>query len=164
MKKYKIKVVSFILAGSLLLASCSSSTVIRSNPEGARVFIDGQSVGVTPYKHSDTKIVGSVTDVQILKDGYEPFNTTISRNEKADVGAIVGGLFLLFPFLWTMGYNPSHSYELVPAGKTLNVSNGEYVRTKVDKSEELKKLKGLLDDKILTIEEYEKEKKKILDN
>jgi hypothetical protein len=39
-------------------------------------------------------------------------NSALSRNERADVGAIIGGIFLLFPFLWTMKYNPVHTYEL----------------------------------------------------
>src|SRR5207237_1115299 len=47
------------------LAACSSSTVIRSNPPGARVFVDGQYVGQTPVVMSDTKIVGSTTSVRL---------------------------------------------------------------------------------------------------
>jgi hypothetical protein len=40
------------------------------------------------------------------------------KDEEVDAGAIVGGLFLLFPFIWTMQYKPTHTYELTP-------SNGE---------------------------------------
>ena len=47
-------------------------------------------------------------------DGYEDFNTLLKRNEEANVGAIIGGIFLLFPFLWTMDYKASHTYELIP--------------------------------------------------
>jgi hypothetical protein len=38
----------------------------------------------------------------------------LARNERVDAGAIVGGLFFWIPFLWTMQYNPSHTYEMVP--------------------------------------------------
>jgi hypothetical protein len=48
------------------------------------------------------------------KEGYEPLNTIFSRNEEVDPGAIVGGVFFLFPFLWTMKYKPTHNYELMP--------------------------------------------------
>lgn len=55
--------------------------------------------GVTPLTYSDTKIVGSVTTLRLEKEGYETFNTLLSRNERVDVGAIIGGLFVLVPFL-----------------------------------------------------------------
>ena len=51
----------------------------------------------------------------VLKlNGYEDCHILLVRNERADVGAIVGGCFFWVPFLWTMQYNPSHTYELVP--------------------------------------------------
>jgi hypothetical protein len=97
------------------VCACTSSTVIRSNPPGARVFIDGSPVGVTPYVMSDTKIVGSTTQVRIEAPGFQPYSTAISRNEQFDVVACIGGVFLLVPFLWIMGYKPDHMYELQPA-------------------------------------------------
>lgn len=60
--------------------------------------MNGESVGTTPYQHSDTKIVGSSTNIRLEKEGYENYNAVISRNEKADVGAIIGGVFTLVPF------------------------------------------------------------------
>lgn len=78
--------------------------------------MNGEYKGVTPYHYSDTKIVGSTNQVRLEKEGYETFNASFSRDEKADVGAIIGGIFFLFPFLWTMKYNPTHIYELRPNG------------------------------------------------
>ncbi len=88
--------------------------MIQSEPNGAKVYLNGGTVGKTPYTMRDTKIIGSCTAVRIEKDGYETFNTAICRNEKADVGAIICGFFVLVPFLWTMKYKPTHSYELTP--------------------------------------------------
>ena len=105
-----------MLAGAILFASCSSSTLIQSSPSGAKVYLNGEYAGVTPYTHTDTKIVGSSTQVRLEKEGYETLNTAFSRNEDADVGAIIGGIFFLFPFLWTMKYKPVRTYELVPSG------------------------------------------------
>ncbi len=87
--------------------------MIESKPPGAKVYLNGMSVGKTPYRHSDTKIVGSSTSVKLELEGYETLNTSFSRDEAADVGAIIGGLFVLVPFLWTMKYEPVHFYELV---------------------------------------------------
>jgi len=159
---------SILLSGTILLASCSSMTMIQSYPSDAKVYIDGQAVGKTPYIYSDTKIVGSTTGIKIMKDGYKPLNTYICRNEKGDVGAIVGGLFFWVPFLWTMKYQPEHNYELVAeSDQILPIVPGQqyqqYNTSGVQsKTERLRDLKLLLDEKVLTQEEYTKEKKKVL--
>lgn len=115
-KSIFMKVAAVLLAATVLFASCSSATLIQSNPSGAKLYMNGEYMGVTPYTYSDTKIVGSSTEVRLEKDGYEPMYTFLSRDERVDVGAIVGGVFFLFPFLWTMKYNPTHTYELRPMG------------------------------------------------
>jgi len=48
--------------------------------------------------------------------GYEVTNAVIFRNEEFDVGACIGGVFLLVPFLWIMGYRPVHMLEMRPLG------------------------------------------------
>jgi hypothetical protein len=116
-KKIVLKATALILAGAFLLSGCASTTIINSAPNGAKVYIDGEPVGNTPYTYTDTKIVGSTTPVRLVKDGYEDYNTLLKRNEEANVGAIIGGIFLLFPFLWTMDYKASHTYELTPVNK-----------------------------------------------
>ena len=143
--------------------------------------MNGQYKGTTPYQHSDTRIVGSVTDLRFEKDGFEPFQAPLIRNERADAGAIVGGVFLLFPFLWTMGYDPDHTYELRPLSAidpaipappssmstpVYGVPNAPAAQTTASPSkvDRLREIKKLYDEKILTEKEYEAEKKKILDS
>lgn len=113
-KSIFMKTAAMLLAIAVLFSSCSSTTLIQSIPSGAKVYMNGEYKGVTPLTYSDTKIVGSVTHVTLEKEGYEPLQTFLARNESADVGAIIGGIFFLFPFLWTMKYNPTHTYELRP--------------------------------------------------
>lgn len=93
---------------------CASSTVIQSQPPGARVLINGAAVGSTPYTMTDSKIVGSTTPIRLEYPGYQPLDTTISRNEELDVLALIGGICLLVPFLWLMKYQPAHTYQLQP--------------------------------------------------
>lgn len=147
-----VRIVSLVLTLSILLSSCASSTMIYSGPEDAKIYIDGEPVGKTPYLHTDTKIIGSTTTVKLEKEGYQPFYTTFSRNEQADAGAIIGGLFVWIPFLWTMKYKPTRTYEMIPlsAGSTV-------------KAEKLRELQTLLDDKLITKEEYEMKRAKILE-
>ena len=98
--------------------------------------------------------------------GTRTLDTAISRNEEVDAGAIIGGLFVWIPFLWVMKYKPIHAYELVPSlvSPQNNITPGNKIETIIIKSkaDRLRELKQLFDDKILTQEEYEKEKAKIL--
>lgn len=165
-----MKLVAFNLAVLVLFAGCASSTVIRSTPDGAKLYLNDEYVGKTPYNHEDTKIVGTRTSVRIEKEGYETLYTNFARNEEADVGAIVGGFLFLFPFLWFMGYKPSHLYELVPLGISTNSTSGYEKEISESDSltkkqyDQLIKLKELLDKGIITQEEFNKEKSEILDN
>jgi hypothetical protein len=103
-----------LLVGALAatLAACSSTTMINSNVPGAKVYLDGELVGTAPYAMSDMKIVGSTTQVRLEAPGYAPVTGVIRRNEEFSVGACIGGIFLLVPFLWIMEYKPVHTFEL----------------------------------------------------
>lgn len=167
MKKHILikEIISLFLAGSIFLASCSSTTVIESNPSGAKVYLNGNPVGTTPYIYRDSKIVGTTTAVKLEKEGCDPLNTTFSRDEEIDVGAIIGGLLVLVPFLWTMKYKPTHAYELNQNSKNAQsilsiISQENHLKSK---AERLVELKQLLDEKIITKSEYEKEKVKVLE-
>ena len=107
-----LKAVALLLVISILFASCASTTIIQSEPSGAKLYLNGESVGETPYTLTDTRIIGSTNTVLLTMDGYEDFLGSFSRDEEVDVGAIIGGIFFLFPFLWTMKYKPFHTYEL----------------------------------------------------
>lgn len=163
---FPVKMVALLLAGSVVLASCSSTTTIQSSPTGAKLYLNGEPVGKTPYTHTDTKIVGSSTSVKLEKEGYEPLTASFSRNEEVDVGAIIGGMFVFFPFLWTMKYKPTHTYELTPLVGTQQEPAVITPKTNsplISKAVQLRELKGLLDDNVITHAEYEAEKKKILE-
>lgn len=159
-----MRYVAFNLAILVLIAGCASSTVIRTVPEGAKLYLNDEYVGETPYNHEDTKIVGSRTSVRIEKSGYETLHTSITRNEEVNVGAIIGGIFFLFPFLWTMNYKATHQYELEPRNnrESPELSGDEKAITD-SQYNQLMKLKKLLDEGIITQEEFEKRKAEILD-
>ncbi|MGM0934624.1 MAG: PEGA domain-containing protein [Bacteroidota bacterium] len=103
-----------ILSTVLLFSSCASSTIIDSSPSNATIYVNGEKVGNTPYKHKDTKIVGSINQVRLEKEGYKTYNTTFSKNEEIAVGPLIGGLFVLVPYLWIMKYKNARVYDLIP--------------------------------------------------
>ncbi len=159
------KIISFSMAVVIFLASCSSSTLIVSNPPNAKLYLNGEMVGQTPYRHTDSKIVGSTTDIRIEKEGYKALLTDITKNEEANIGAIIGGLFVWVPFLWILKYKPSHTFNLQPlTTETETHPNTTKLENSSSKAIKLRELKQLLDEKIITVEEFEREKTKILDS
>lgn len=165
-KKVSIKFIAILLTASILLNSCSSATMIQSSPSGARLNVDGEMVGTTPYYHSDTKIMGSYTRVRLDMDGYEPLTTSFSKDEQADIGAIIGGFFVFVPFLWSMKYKPARVFTLTPIegpqSEGTPVLGKQEVTT--SKADQLRELKKLFDENVLSLEEYEHEKAKILES
>ena len=143
----------------VLLTACSSTTVINSQPTGAKLYMDGSYKGQTPYTYSDTKIVGSTTQIRLSLDGYSDFYGSLTRSEQLDVGALIGGIFVWIPFLWIMDYNPDHTYILIPAGSTPN--SPEPV---TDLQTKLENLKKMHDNGTLTDDEYQMLRKKAIDN
>lgn len=164
--------VSILMAATILLTSCASHTTIRSVPSGANLYLDSEPVGKTPYRHSDTKIVGSTIHVRLEKEGYEPLITTFSKNEEVHVGAVIGGLFFFFPYLWIMKYKHSRIYELQPSSEysppDLDFSQPEFItdpreKPAQTKADRLRELKQWFEEGLITEEEYKAEKKKILE-
>ena len=104
------KFISSIVLGSMMV-SCASTTTINVSDKDARIFVDGEYKGRGTVTHTDQKIVGSTTHVDIKKEGCKPQSYAFSRNDELDVGACIGGVFLLFPFLWIMKYKPARTFE-----------------------------------------------------
>lgn len=164
-----LKFTLIVIVFGILMTSCGSTTLIRSIPEGAKIYVDGEPVGVTPYEHYDTKIVGSNTQIRLIMDGYEDINTRITRDEEVDVGALIGGILLPpIPLLWVMKYKPQHTFEMVPYQENIEevteateevISGSGISPTKASK---LVTIKELQDRGILSQEEFDAEKKKIL--
>lgn len=162
-KTITTKSIALFLAAAILFSSCASTTIIRSEPSGAKVYLNGEYRGKTPYSYTDTKIIGSSTSVKLTKEGYEPLFESFSRNEEADVGAIIAGILVWVPFLWTMKYKPYHAYELVPYKENYQtITQIDEKQDSDSKIQKLRDLKQLLDEKVITKEEFQKEKSKIL--
>lgn len=164
-----MKKISFILAVlfafTIILSGCSSATLIKSEPTGAKVYLNDNYVGNTPYKMQDSKISFARTSVRLEREGYKTLETYITKDEDVNVGAIVGGIILWFPFLWTMSYLPEHIYELKSENEDENYyfkENNQEQNIQSYKYQQLVDLKKLLDEGIITQEEFEREKQKVL--
>lgn len=64
-----------------LTTACANQAVFISDPPGARVMVDGETVGVTPCAFDYHTTSGDTYQVVIEKNGFEP----VQHNVKADV-------------------------------------------------------------------------------
>ena len=101
----------YVFTSMFLFISCASTTNIKSRPDGAEVYIDNIKVGVTPLTYSDTAIAGTTKALKLKKEGYTPLDTVIRKSE-FQVGPCIGGFFVLFPFIWILGYPENYDFEL----------------------------------------------------
>jgi hypothetical protein len=160
---------AFPLALVLGVISCSSSTVIDSHPQGAKVFVDGSYLGFTPYTYSDTKVVGSRTSLKLSLDGYRDFYTAIHRDQQLNVGALIGGFFLIVPWAWMMDYRSGYTFELTKATAADEVANQEYNPNSpslvpLSLERKLLQLKKMYDDSLINRSEYDKLRQRAIDS
>ncbi len=95
------------------LGACSSGTNIRVSDPDARIYVNGEYVGTGKAYYSDRKLMFTKREVTLRKDGCEAQRYTFRRNERPDLGAIVGAYYLAVPVLWVAQYKGHHSYEFV---------------------------------------------------
>lgn len=102
---------NYLLVLIVAITGCSSTTVIESSDPESRIYVNGEYLGTGQAVYSDQKVAFSKNRVEIRKDGCAPERHSFRRSEEADPGAIIGGLFLTFPFLWVTEYKPHRAYE-----------------------------------------------------
>ena len=105
------KKVIVLLTAFLFLFGCSSTTIIKSSPPGAKLYLDGNYKGVTPCTHSDKALMGMSKIVLMKKEGYKGF-TGIIKKEEAQLGPIIAGFFIIVPWLWALGYPDEYTFEM----------------------------------------------------
>lgn len=101
----------FAILSLLFISACSSSTLIRVSDPDARIYVNGEYIGVGEGTYTDKKVAFSNNEITIKKPGCDPVSHSFRRNEKPDGGAIVGGILVAIPFLWVTEYKKEHNYE-----------------------------------------------------
>jgi hypothetical protein len=105
-------------------AGCASSTVLQTQPPGARVSINGIPMGTTPYTLTDTNIVTTTTHLLFEYPGYQPLDTLISRDEEVDPAPLIVGIIVWPLLLWVLKYHPSQLFVLQPGNGAPPAPNG----------------------------------------
>jgi hypothetical protein len=94
-----------------LLFGCASTTLIKSNPPGAELQMDGRPLGETPYFYTDKAVAGTTKTVTLKKEGYKEYYGYIKR-EKLCVPVLIGGIFLIVPLVWVLEYPSQYNFEM----------------------------------------------------
>ena len=102
-----------LLASLAALSACSSGTSIHVSDADARIYVNGEYVGTGNGYYSDRKLMFTKREVTLRKDGCEAQSYSFRRNERPDLGAIVGAYYLAVPVLWVAQYKGEHKYEFV---------------------------------------------------
>ncbi len=100
-----------ILATAALLSACSSGTTIRVSDPDARIYVNGEYVGTGKGHYSDRKPAFTRQEVTVRRQGCAEESYSFRRNERPDIGAIVGAYYLTVPILWLTQYKNHHAYE-----------------------------------------------------
>jgi len=99
-----------LMTAFLFLFGCAT-TIIKSKPSGAEVYIDKKLVGKTPYTFSSTAPAASKWMVTLKMEGYNDDIGQIKKNHP-DWGAIILGCFFLWPLLWWADFPPEYNFEM----------------------------------------------------
>ncbi len=160
-----------MILGSILFVSCSSYTVITSEPQDANVYADNNYIGKTPVIYKDYKPALSSTPIRIEKEGYQTTYTYIQKDGSLNTGSLIGGFFFMPAWIWILGYPPQYHFILQP-GDSVQIqtpqSNLPYTIPDPStlgnkKAKALQELDDLHNQGLLSDEEYEAKKKQILE-
>ena len=100
-----------VLAALAMLTACSSGTHIRVSDSGTRIYVNGEYVGTGDAYYRDRKPAFTKQEVTLRKEGCAAETHSLRRNERPDLGAIVGAYYLALPILWITQYKQKHAYE-----------------------------------------------------
>ena len=114
---YRVVASMVLVTFTTYLASCSffvsgqQIISVSSDPDNAKVVINGNFAGATPLQYSIDRKQESM--ISISKEGYRAANRSTSRKlSTTGILDIIGGCFLLLPFL---GLISSGAWEQEPS-------------------------------------------------
>lgn len=170
---YQFRILWYILIYSYLGSLCSCATLfssprqqvyIQSTPQGARIIIDGEFKGLTPahtmVDREFSAVMEGKKEIQLEYPGYQKTGYWLDATINP-----ISFINLTNVLFWAIDaatgsiakYSGSNMYNLVPYQQPNTPAN-----QKESKYDRLIKLKKLQEEGILTPEEYQKEKYKIL--
>lgn len=106
-----MKLIAWSLVVCLFMSGCSSSTSIRVSDPDARIYVNGEYLGMGRAVYTDRKPAFTRQEVTLRKQGCAEERYSFRRNERPDLGALVGAFLLAVPILWITQYKARRAYE-----------------------------------------------------
>jgi len=169
MKLFLIRTAILFVSAFVVLCTTGCATIVKgttqeipvsSDPTGARVSVDGATAGTTPTTVTLSRKSNHM--VTIEKEGFQSESVAITKSMSAAVaGNIIAGGFVGWGVDAVSGaqynLNPSTvNIRLQPTADSRAGTNGNGGAATRNFIEELNKLDGLLEQKKLSPEEYQK--------
>lgn len=147
------------VALSLALMGCAESTVIRSYPPGAKLYINDQFKGVTPQILTvpRSQFDSQKFQVRLERDGYAPVDQTLPT--RTCPGRVVGGVFSLgisFIFKPPTCFDSHQDFSMTPLPGQTAATHQPTVE------ERLERIERMRNQGTITNEEYEHYRSEIL--
>ena len=146
------------------LVACSESTVVRSYPPGAKLYMNGHFEGLTPivYTASRGEYSKGVFRARLEREGYAP----LEENLRIGVcgGRIAGAIFtvgIVFLFKGPTCFRSPQDFALAPVAAQAQPSEDGGAR-QPSMEERLRRIERMRDQGTITNEEYERYRKEIL--
>ncbi|MBN1498516.1 MAG: PEGA domain-containing protein [Spirochaetes bacterium] len=95
----------------LFLYSCSTVTTFKSQPAGAKAYLNGEYIGDTPVTIELSNCVLNDYVLELKMPGQKDFKTNIKREAKP-APIIIGVIGCLPLVLWGYGPKSTYDYEL----------------------------------------------------
>jgi hypothetical protein len=108
------RAVVFLMIGTLLFTGCASTSRMSSNPEGARVYVNGIYIGETPCVYRYRAGLPETYILEVRKPGYKTItNATLDRTLRADVSLALL-LLAIVPYFFSARLEDQYIFELEP--------------------------------------------------
>lgn len=148
----------FVLLAIAALVGCSESTVIRSDPLGATVYLNEQFIGVSPAAYQvPSALLPERLRYRVEKEGYQTAEGEL--HSFVSGGRVVGGVFSLgvsLMFKRPRTLEDEYTIILWPAEARAPLRTTDRVEDR------LRRLDDLLNRGVISQEEYQRHRQDIL--
>jgi hypothetical protein len=100
-----------LMMALFFLFGCST-TIIKSKPSGAKVYLDGEIKGETPYTYTSGGIWGTKKMVVLKKEDYKESVQQIKKDKVNWVTVIIGALVFYPLLLWGADFPTEYTFEM----------------------------------------------------
>ncbi len=100
----------------LSVVNCATTTMIKTVPEGADIYFQGDLMGKTPWKLDDGYGLPALVTIRFVKEGYVPLEVRLEKETSYPVGIASLIPYPPFPlsYFWTWKFDKSYSFKLTP--------------------------------------------------